>query len=149
MIANQILRCLPIRGGFPNLLRDPRIGGKPCHSHVDHPPRLELDDEERKERSKEKICDLQEVARPDLCGVSVHKGCPPLSPWLRSANSPHVFLDGALAHMNTQFQQFPTNPLSTPEPILRRHFSDQCASFRRYLGLVSRGLCPALPIQTE
>src|SRR6266699_7241976 len=43
---------------------------------------------------------------------------------------------GSLAHMNTQFQQFPTNPLSAPEPILRRHFSDQCDSFRRYLGLV-------------
>jgi len=96
--------------------------------------------EEGEERSKEEISHLQKVASPDLCGVIVQKGCPPLSPWLRSANSPHVFLDGALAHMNTQFQQFPTNPLSAPEPILRRHFSDQCDSFRRYLGLVRRGL---------
>jgi hypothetical protein len=76
------------------------------------------------------------VASPDLCGVIVHKGCPPLSPWLRSTNSPHIFLDGALAHMNTQFQQFPTNPLSAPEPILLRHLSDQRDGFRGYLGLV-------------
>src|SRR6266699_6881613 len=34
------------------------------------------------ERSKEEIGDLQEVASPDLCGVSVHKGCPFLTSWL-------------------------------------------------------------------
>jgi hypothetical protein len=104
IIANQILWCLPIRGSFPKLLRYPRIGGKPCHSHLDHPPRLELDDEKRKERSKEEICDLQEVASPDLCGVIVYNGCPLLASWLGSANSPHVLLNGSLAHMNTEFQ---------------------------------------------
>ena len=38
VITNQILRCLPIRGGFSELLRDPRIGGRSCHTYVDHLP---------------------------------------------------------------------------------------------------------------
>ena len=67
VIPNQILWCLPIRRGFSELLRHPWISRRPCHAHVDDLPRLEFDDEERKERSKEEICDLYEVASPDLC----------------------------------------------------------------------------------
>jgi hypothetical protein len=92
------------------------------------------------ERSKEEIGNLQEVARPDLCGVIVQKGCPFLSSWPGSADSPHVLLNGSLADTNAQFQEFPTNPLSTPKPILPRHLSDQCDGFRGYSGLVRRGL---------
>src|SRR5260370_11514296 len=58
IITNQILRCLPIRRGFPKLLRNPRIGRRSCHTRVDHAPRFEFDDDEREERSKEEIRDL-------------------------------------------------------------------------------------------
>jgi len=36
MITNQILRCLPKRGGFSELLRDPGIGWRSGHADVDH-----------------------------------------------------------------------------------------------------------------
>jgi len=55
VIPNQILRGLPKRRGFPKLLRNSGIGGRWCHSHVDHAPRLEFDDEECEEGSKEEI----------------------------------------------------------------------------------------------
>ena len=55
------------------------------------------------------------VASPDLCGVIMHKGCPLLASWLGSANIPHVLLNGSLADTNAQFQEFPTNPLSTED----------------------------------
>ena len=58
VITYQILRCLSKWGGFSEVLRYPEIGGRSCHAYVDHLPRLEFDDEERKERSKEEICDL-------------------------------------------------------------------------------------------
>jgi hypothetical protein len=58
IITNQILRCLPIRRGFSKLLRNPGIGGRSCHSHVDYASRFEFDDDEREERSKEEICYL-------------------------------------------------------------------------------------------
>jgi hypothetical protein len=47
IITNQIRRCLPIGRGFSKLLRHPGIGGRSCHSLVDHAPRTEFDDDER------------------------------------------------------------------------------------------------------
>jgi hypothetical protein len=55
------------------------------------------------------------VASPDLCGMIVYKGCQLLASWLRSANIPHVLLNGSLAYTNAEFQQFPSNPLSTED----------------------------------
>ena len=69
VIADQILRRLPIRGGLSELLRDPGISRRSCHSDMDHPSGLEFDDEESEERSKEEIRHLQEVAGPDICRV--------------------------------------------------------------------------------
>ena len=60
IITNQIRRCLPKGRGFSKLLRHPGIGGRSCHSRVDHAPRFEFDDEEREERSKEDIRHLDE-----------------------------------------------------------------------------------------
>jgi len=107
---------------------------------MDHPSRVEFDDEKGKERTKEEIRDLQEVASPDICRVITQKGRPLLSSWLGSANEPHVLLDGALADMNIQFQEFPTNPLSSPEAILRCHLSDQQDGLRVCLRLVRMSL---------
>ena len=58
VITDQILGDLPIGGGFTELLRHPGIGRRACHAYVDHLTRLEFDDEEGKERSKEEIGDL-------------------------------------------------------------------------------------------
>jgi hypothetical protein len=76
--------------------------------------------------------------------------CAPLLPsWLLGANMPHVLLDGALADMKAQFQQFSAHPLCTPESILFRHLPDQGDGFLGDLGLARSGLGLALPIQTE
>ena len=55
VITNEILRCLPIRRGFPKLLRNPGISGRSCHSHMDHAPGFVFDDNECEEGSKEEI----------------------------------------------------------------------------------------------
>ena len=73
VITHEILWCLPIRGGFSQLLRHPGIGRRSCHSHMDHPSCLEFDEEECEERSKEEIGHLQEVAGPDICRVIAQK----------------------------------------------------------------------------
>ena len=52
---------------------------------------IEFNDEEPKERSKEQISDLQEVACPDLRGVVAQECAPLLPSWLVCANRPHVF----------------------------------------------------------
>jgi hypothetical protein len=58
VISDQIFRCLSIRGGFSQLLRHLGIGRRACHAHMDHLARLQFDEEEGKERSKEEIGDL-------------------------------------------------------------------------------------------
>jgi hypothetical protein len=97
------------------------------------------------ERSKAEISHLQKVAGPDICCVIAQKGRPLLSCGLKGTNVPHVLLNGQLAHVNVQFQEFSTNPLSTPESILRRHLSNQGDGFRGYLRLIRSSLRLALP----
>ena len=143
VITNQILGCKPIRGRFSQLLRHPGISRGSCHADMDHPSRLQFDEEEGEERSKKEIGDLQEVARPDLSCVSAQKRAPLLTLWLGCANRPHVLLNSSLADMNAQFQQFPTNPFSTPKPIVLRHLPDQGDRFGGDLRLVGRGLWEA------
>src|SRR5207237_966354 len=55
----------------------------------------------------------------------LQKGRPPLASWLLGANSSHVLLDRALTHVKAQLQEFSTNPLSTPKPIVLDHLPDQ------------------------
>jgi hypothetical protein len=66
VITDEILRCLPKRGRFPKLVRHPDIGRRACDAHVDHLARFQLDNEEREERPKEQISNLEEVTYPDL-----------------------------------------------------------------------------------
>src|SRR5215471_1044336 len=58
VMPNEILGFLPIRGSFEKLLCHPGIGGRSSDADMDHSSRLEFDDEERKEWSKEEIADL-------------------------------------------------------------------------------------------
>ena len=140
VISYQILGCMPIRGGFSKLLGHPGIGRRARDAHMDHPSRSQFDEEEGKERSKEQIGDLQEVAGPDLVGVCAQKGRPPLASWLLGANSSHVLLDRALTHVKAQLQEFSTNSFSTPKPIVLGHLPDQGDGFRSHLRLVSTSL---------
>ena len=70
----------------------------------------------------------------------MQKRAPLLTSWLVSANVPQILLNGSLADTHAQFQQFPANPLGTPESILRRHLSDQGDGFWGDLWLVSKSL---------
>src|SRR5947209_8097462 len=74
---------------------------------------------------------------------------PLLTSWRLCANVPHVLLDGALADMHPQFQQFTPHPFSPPEPIVLGHLPDQGDGFLGDLGLVRSGLGLALPDQAE
>src|SRR5215467_10037172 len=86
VITNRILRRLPIRGNFSQLLSQPGIRRRSCHAHVDHFPKLQFDEEEREGRPKEKVSHLQEVTRPDIRRVIAQKRAPLLTSWLLGAN---------------------------------------------------------------
>jgi len=125
IIPKKVFRLLSICCGFPKLLCSPSIGGRSCNADVDHSPRLQFDHEESEKRTEEKVSDWEKVAGPNLFGMMVQEGGPVLSSLSRCASAPHVLLNGLLAHVNAQLEQFATDPLRTPESILLCHFFDQ------------------------
>jgi len=81
--------------------------------------------------------------------VSAQKRAPLLTSRLLCANRPHILLNSSLAHTDAEFQQFPTNPFSTPKPIVLGHLPDQGDRFCGDLGLVRSGLGLPLPIPVK
>jgi hypothetical protein len=70
-ITNEILRPLSIGSRFPQLLCCPCIGRRSGHTDMDDFTGVEINDEEDKKRTEEEIGHLQEIARPDLPGMSL------------------------------------------------------------------------------
>ena len=62
--------------------------------------RVQFDDEEGKQGAKEEISDRQEVASPDLLGMSMNERPPRLSSWPCGTDLPHVLLNGAFRNVN-------------------------------------------------
>lgn len=87
---NQIFGRLSIRSRLPQLLRHPEIGRSSCHIHVDDLARLQLDDEEGKERTEEEVRYLQEIADPHPCCMIAQKRLPVLAMGLFCANLLHI-----------------------------------------------------------
>ncbi len=81
--------------------------------------------------------------------MSAQKRAPLLTSRLVCTNRPHVLLNSSLAHTDAEFQQFPTNPFSTPKPIVLGHLPDQGDRFCGDLGLVRSGLGLTLPIPAK
>ena len=104
IITDEILRRVSKRCGLPQLLCCPSVGRRARHSDMDHFPRFQLDDEERKKRTKEQVSHLEEVAGPDLSPMIMQKRPPALPSWARCAHTPHVFLDRPFADVNIQLQ---------------------------------------------
>ena len=124
IIPNQIAWFFSIRSRFSQLLRHPGIGGGSGHIHVDDLPRFQVDDEESKKRAEEKVWDVEKIAGPDLCGMIVQESSPVLSTWSFEANQLHMLLNGPFTYSNIQLEEFPSDALSSPEPVICRHLLD-------------------------
>jgi hypothetical protein len=116
VITDEVCGSLSKCRGLPQLLCSPRVGGRSCQPDMDYSPRLQFDDEECKERAKEEICDWETRRRPRSLWHEWQEGGPFLSSsssWC--ANSSHILLNGSLAHMDTQLEQFTTDPLRSQD----------------------------------
>ncbi len=84
IIPNQILWFCSIRCRFSQLLRNPGIGGRSGHIHVDDLARFQFDDKEGRKRTEEEGSRLQKIASPNLCRMIAV-----LATWyIRSENGP-------------------------------------------------------------
>ena len=121
VIPKKVFRPLSICRGFPKRLGSPGIGGRSCHADMDDYARVQIDDEEGKQRTEEEIGDRQEVARPDLACMVMQKGRPCLASWPSSTDLPHVLLNGALRNVKAELEQFASDPLCSPESHAMRN----------------------------
>ena len=149
IVPNQISWCLSIRSRFPQLLRDPGIGRGSCHIHMDNPPRLQLDEEEGKERTEEKVRDVEEITGPRLCRMSAQERFPALSTRPFSTYVPHILLNRPFTHPNIQFEQFTADTFRSPKSVVRRHLFDQADRLGRESRLSRVCLGFAFPEQAE
>jgi hypothetical protein len=124
MITDEIVRRVSIGSCLPQLLRSPSVGRRARHPDIDHFPRFQFDDEERKERTEKEISDLQEITSLDFSGMMAQERRPVLPLWTRRTHSSHVLLDRSFAHANTQLEQLAPDALSSPEPIVACHLLD-------------------------
>src|SRR5215469_12058712 len=124
-IANEILRPLSKGSRFPQLLGGPGVGRRASDAHMDDLTRVQINDEEGKQGAKEEVGDLQEITGPDVFGMIVQEGLPGLSSWPCGTDLPHVLLNGPLADVDSQFEQFATNTLCSPQAIVPGHLLDQ------------------------
>ena len=104
IITDEVLRSCSIGGGFPQPLCGPSVGRASGDAHMDHLPRLQLDDKEGEERTEEYVGDLQEIAGPDIPGMIVKEGRPVLPMWSSRVHLSHVFLNGTFTDSNIQLE---------------------------------------------
>src|SRR5712692_194996 len=129
--------------------RNPGIAGRSGHIHVDDLSRFQVDDEESKKRTEEKVRDLEKIAGPNLCSMIVQESGPALSTRSFEANWLHIHLNGPFTHPNIQLEEFPTDAFSPPEPVVCRHLLDEGDRFERGPRLTRIRPRFALPEQTE
>lgn len=94
--------------------------------------RGQLDNE--MERTKPKVGDGQEVARPDVLGVILQEDRPGMRGGLGGADAGHIFLNGLLGDHKTELVYFLANAFGPPQAILLRQLLDQCDGLRGQFG---------------
>jgi hypothetical protein len=69
VLTNQIRGCLPIWGRFSELLRHPGIGQGSCHADMDHPSRLQFDEEEGLRAARKNRSVIWRKSHAQICPV--------------------------------------------------------------------------------
>jgi hypothetical protein len=82
------------------------------------------------ERAEQQVVDDGEVTGPHVPGVVLQEGGPGLTAGRGWPEPVEVFLNGALADLDAEFEQFTSNAFSAPQPILLRHLLDEINDLR-------------------
>jgi hypothetical protein len=130
IIPDQIFWRISIGSCFSQLLRNPGIGRRSGHIHVNHLPRLQLDKEEGEKWTKEEIGHLQKITEPHprhLCCMIAEKRFPVLSTGMKWRE--HVSYTSESCGRLTRISSLSNSPrirldtLGSPEPIVGCHLA--------------------------
>jgi hypothetical protein len=118
------------------------------HPDVNHLPRLQLNDEEGKQRSEQEISDRQAITGPDLVCMVAQEGGPRLRRRPHTFRA-HILLDGPLADMYAQLEEFAPDAFSTPQTVVSGHGFDQRDGLNSNLGLPRRAFRSLFPVPAK
>src|SRR5690606_27093915 len=121
-ITNNELGAFTEWRQLPQLLCSPALTRFTSHCDVHHLLRVHVDDEEREQRPRPDVVDLQEIASPDGVVGEERLPGPTITRW---SHGHDVALDGALGNAKAELQQLSPNALCAPGAIVASHALDQ------------------------
>lgn len=129
IIANDELGSFTEWRDVPQLLRCPLRSWGTSNTNVHNASRIDIDDEERKDRSEPDIVGLQEITRPDRM-VSQERA--PILPAreFRWSGLDHMSLDRAFCDSDAKLEQFAAYSFRSPQDIFGGNALDECDDFR-------------------
>jgi len=92
---------------------------------VNDTPGVQFDDDEDEEGTKQQVVDDGEITSPDVLGLVLQESTPGLIAGRGWPELVEVFLNGAFADLNTEFEQFTPNAFGAPQPVFLRHLFDE------------------------
>ena len=107
--SDEQFRSVTIGYGLADLLGRPSVGGTAGHIEVNSFPRALDYEEEREDRAKEHIVELQKVACLIVAAVIADERVPALAPCTWWPYVPLVLLDGSFTDADTELQEFTAN----------------------------------------
>jgi hypothetical protein len=117
--------------GLTELLRRPLRGRVPRDADVHEALGVDVDDEEREDRTKPNVIRLEKIAGPH--GMIARERVPALpARRQRPMAFAHVPLDRAFRDVNPKLEELAANTLGTPESILCGHASNELDDVRRH-----------------
>ena len=120
-----------------------------CSVEVDDSPAVVADDEEAVEKTERRSGHGEEIHGCNRLTMVLQK-CQPEFGWVSPPLEPsQIARDRTFANLESQFQEFPMNPRSTPSGILDCHPSDQFLNFQREFRSAGPVTTKHSPIQTK
>ena len=122
---DEILGTSVPGGGFAQLLGDPFIDGGASHRGVDDTTGVQFDDDKDEEGTKQQVVDDGEITSPNVLGLVLQESAPGLIAGRGWPELVEVFLNGAFADLNTEFEQFTPNAFGASQRVFLRHLFDE------------------------
>jgi hypothetical protein len=110
---------------------------------------LEFDDEEDEEGTEEEVVDDCEVAGPDAGGLVLEERAPGWAFLCGLTEFAHVLLDGALADLDGELEEFAPDVFGAPETVVPGHLAYEVNGFLRDTRSSLVGLGLASPVAAE
>ena len=129
-ISQQVTRSAVPRKSFNELMNCPLSGGTCCHRKVNRVAAVVRQNHEHKQHLQLDCRHYEEIHGNQVLHMVLQESSPGLRRRLPLAH--HVFGDGCLGNLDSEFQQLPMDARGSPSRVGQTHSSDKITDFRGY-----------------